>query len=133
MTKGVCSPSAKEKPYTCYSDETIHKLKNLWNARHPDAKITINNEKEIWKKLKEHMSNVCESETCWLRQKFVDYKLENELLKYTFAPFSPKSWIKNPNEWLNSLDLESVKTIQHKHKNFIFIGPSPIDFDTNVI
>ena len=47
MTKGVCSPIANEKTYTCYSNDALHKLKELWNARHPDAKIMTNVEKEI--------------------------------------------------------------------------------------
>lgn len=134
MTKGVCSPIANEKTYTCYSNDALHKLKELWNARHPDAKIITNVEKEIWNALKQHLSKVCESETCWLRQKFVDFKLKNELLNYTFAPFSPQTWTTNPTEWLTSVDLESVlKQYEKKHKNFIFIGPSPIDFDKQML
>ena len=58
MTKGVCSPIANEKSYTCYSNNALHKLKELWNARHPDAKIMTNVEKEIWSALKQHMSKV---------------------------------------------------------------------------
>ena len=50
-------------------DTKLHKLKEFWNARHPDVKIITNVEKDIWKALKEHMANICESETCWLRQK----------------------------------------------------------------
>ena len=134
MTKGVCSPIAKDKSYSCYSDDALHKLKELWNARHPDVKIETNKEKDIWHALKQHLSNVCESETCWLRQKFVDFKFKNELLNYTFAPYSPTSWKTNKNEWLTSVDLESVlKQYEHKHKNFIFIGPSPIDFDKQML
>lgn len=134
MTKGVCSPSVKGKSYSCYSDNALHKLKELWNARHPDSKIVTNNEKEIWKALKDHLGNVCETETCWLKQKFVDLKFKNELLNYTFAPFSPVSWNKDPNEWLTSVDIESVlKQYEDKYKNFIFIGPSPIDFDKQML
>ena len=37
---------------------------------------------------------------------------------------------KNPNEWLNSLDIEYVmKQYENDYKNFEFLGPSPIDFD----
>ncbi len=80
--------------------------------------------------LKENMSNVCNIESCWLRQKFIDEKLDKELLQYTFAPKSPASWKKNPDEWLSSLDIDKVmKQYEHVYSCFEFIGPSPIDFD----
>ena len=36
-----CSPENKNKhsnlnAYTCYSDEDLHKLRDIWNARHPN-------------------------------------------------------------------------------------------------
>ena len=43
-----CSPSSvldkKKSPttkndFTCYNDETLLKIRELWNSRHPDAKI----------------------------------------------------------------------------------------------
>ena len=38
---------------------------------------------------------------------------------------------KNPNEWLNSLDISRVmKQYENDYKCFDFLGPSPIDFDT---
>ena len=49
----------------------------------------------------------------------------------TFAPESPKKWEKNPNEWLTSVDIINVmKQFEKAYKQFEFIGPSPIDFDT---
>ena len=44
-TKKVnCSPKpeAEINDFSCYTDKSLHKLKELWNARHPDAKITTN-------------------------------------------------------------------------------------------
>ena len=42
----------------------------------------------------------------------------------------PKKWKENKNEWLNTLDIEVVmKQYEKKYKDFMFIGPVPIDFD----
>ena len=40
-----CSPENKniKKQFTCFSDDDLHKLRNMWNARHPDLKINSNN------------------------------------------------------------------------------------------
>jgi hypothetical protein len=128
-----CSPTTNGKvnDYTCYSDSSLMKLRNYWNKRHPDHLITSNNSKEIWTSLKDNMSDVCDKESCWLRQKFIHNNLDKELTQYTFAPKSPTTWIKNKNEWLSSVEIEKVmKQYETAFPNFAFIGPSPIDFDT---
>lgn len=126
-----CSPQTADKKYTCLEDETLYKLKDLWNARHEDSKIESNDAKEIWTQLNNKLRGVCNKESCWLKQKFVNGKLDKELHS-SFAPVSPKEWSKNPNEWLSSTDiLEVMKQYEIKYKCFDFIGPSPIDFDTH--
>jgi len=130
-----CSPENKHinNSYTCYSDEDLKKLKEMWNARHPDKPITTNNSKEIWKNLKNYYAKVCNKETCWVRQMTKNTKMEKELLD-AFAPESPKSWEKNPNEWLSSIDiLEVMNQYEKKYKCFDFLGPSPIDYDTHML
>lgn len=128
-----CSPKTKgnKKKYTCFGGETLFKLKELWNARHPDDKIESNDDKSIWNQLNQKLSGVCNKESCWLKQKFVDGKLNKEL-ETSFAPVSPKEWEKNPNEWLSSTDiLDVMKQYEKTYPCFDFIGPSPIDFDTH--
>jgi hypothetical protein len=126
-----CSPQTANKKYTCLEDETLYKLKDLWNARHEDSKIESNDAKEIWTQLNGKLKGICNKESCWLKQKFVEGKLDKELHS-SFAPVSPKEWSKNPNEWLSSTDiLEVMKQYEIKYKCFDFIGPSPIDFDTH--
>ena len=134
IEKAKCSPTAEEKDYTCYSDEALNKMKNLWNARHPDVKIKFTEPKDIWNSLRNNMSNVCNIETCWLRQNFMKDDTTKFLMAYTFAPEAPKSWKKNPYEWLTSLDIERVmKQYEKKYRCFEFIGPSPIDFDEHLL
>ena len=132
--KANCAPTAEKKDYTCYSDSALIKIKNLWNARHPDHKIDDISPYDIWRQLKTNMQDVCDIETCWLKQNFVTHNVDKELESYTFTPKSPDSWVKNPTEWLSSVDIENVmKQYEKKYKCFDFMGPSPIDFDTRVM
>ena len=94
-------------------------MRELWNSKHPDKKIMTREPKQVWEKLNENLSHVCETETCWLEQKFVDHGLRDKLYKTTFAPKQPEKWKVNPNTWLNSLDISKVmKQYEHDHSNF---------------
>ena len=127
-----CSPrlDADDNDFTCYNKRSLDKMKNLWNARHPDSKIKTNNTKEIWKQLKIRLSNVCDNERCWMQQNFAKNGIDNTIKNFTFAPFSPEQWKKNPNEWLSSVDILNVmKQYEKTYPCFEFMGPSPIDFD----
>jgi hypothetical protein len=126
-----CAPDRNENNFTCYNDESLHKIKNAWNKRHPDSHITTNDPKEIWHTIKNNLNDVCNSERCWLNQQFVKSHLDDNLLSYTFAPDSPASWKGNPNEWLTSTDINKVmKQYEKAYPCFAFLGPSPIDFDS---
>jgi hypothetical protein len=125
-----CSPKTKKK-YTCYSDTDLYKLRDMWNARHPDRPINTQNQKKIWENLKNYYATICNKESCWVRQMTKDTKLEKELLD-AFAPEAPKEWEKNPNEWLSSIDILQVMSQYEKNYNcFDFLGPSPIDYDSH--
>ena len=129
-----CAPGKGINKYSCYNSDALFKLRENWNSRHPDAEINETDPKRIWESLKEYMEDVCDNEYCWLRQKFMENDVTSDLLSYTFAPKSPRSWLKNKNEWLSSVDIEKVmKQYEKAYKNFNFIGPSPIDFDTHIL
>ena len=128
-----CSPAVLGNPeqFSCYSVGVIKHMKNLWNIKHPDDVITAVDPYNIWDNLRKRFANVCDTERCWMRQKFVEGKIDSDIMKYTFAPDAPKSWSSSPNTWLSSTEITSV--MKHFEKNFsqfVFIGPSPIDFDT---
>jgi hypothetical protein len=132
LKKINCSPKPKGEmnDFTCYSDESLYKLRDLWNARHPDAKITSNDSKEIHSLLTKKLEKVCNIESCWLKQK-ADFGPVSSDFSDSFAPESPPEWKRNPNEWLSSEDIMKVmKQYEKAYKCFDFIGPSPIDFDT---
>jgi len=132
LKKINCSPKPKDKlnEFSCYTNEALINLRDHWNARHPDVKITSNSPKEIHRELSEQLKDICNNEACWLKQKLAFGQLESEFAD-SFAPESPPEWKKNPNEWLSSTDIIKVmKQYEKAYKCFDFIGPSPIDFDT---
>ena len=121
-----CGPT-QEKDFTCYTTNAIIKLRDSWNTRHPDAMIISDDVKVIWESLKTALGSVCNKESCWLRQ--LGASATKDLFNY-FAPESPKTWNKNPHEWLSSVDITKVmKQYEDAFPFFEFIGPSPIDFD----
>ena len=120
-----CGP-VQENYFTCYSNEALHKLRDGWNARHPDARIETNDPKDIWTAMKERMKGMCRNEACWLKQITGVAIATNDA---TFAPEAPKSWIRDPDEWLSSEEIENVmKQYENKFPAFEFLGPSPSDY-----
>ena len=132
LYKVNCSPKKKNEInlFSCYTDDSLYKLRDLWNIRHPDVKIETNDTKEIHKILSSYLADVCNKESCWLKQNSEFGKINGSLTD-SFAPESPKEWKKNPNTWLSSIDIIKVmKQYEKAYKCFEFIGPSPIDYDT---
>ena len=132
--KEKCSPkSGLEKlKFSCYTSRGLHKIKNIWNTKHPDKKILSNEPRNIWRSLQYALSKTCNKESCWLKHKCIQEKIPLEIKEYSFAPEAPKEWKENPTEWLTSIDiLEVMKQYEKSYKTFEFIGPSPIDYDTH--
>ena len=114
---------------TCYTDQHLFTFKKMWNSKHPDDQILRENVDEIWSQLKDKFSKICHKESCWYKQ-FSDSNFNENEMHDLFAPSSPSSWEKNPNEWLSSTDIINVmKQYKKIYKCFEFIGPSPIDYD----
>ena len=127
-----CSPKPKDElnEFTCYTNKSLVRLRDRWNARHPDVKIETNSPKEIHSLLSGYLKNICNNEACWLKQKGAFGHLESELTD-SFAPESPPEWKKNPNEWLSSVDIMKVmRQYEKAFKHFDFMGPTPINFDS---
>ena len=49
--KDKCSPKKNKdsKKISCYTKGSLNRLKNIWNAKHPDIKINSKDYLEIWK------------------------------------------------------------------------------------
>ena len=120
-----CGP-VQQHYFTCYDNDTLHKLRDGWNARHPDARVETNDPTEIWTALKQRLQGVCRNEACWLKQIAGTTAIAGDT---TFAPEAPKSWIRDPDEWLSSDEIENVmKQYEDKFPGFEFLGPSPSDY-----
>ena len=128
-----CAPG-RDHNFTCYNSTALHELKEAWNEHYPNKLITTNSPYEIWKYFHDHFNSMCENEKCWIRQSFMNNKVSANLKKFTFAPDSPESWKKNPNEWLSSDEIIDVmKQYEDSHPDFVFLGPSPIDFEKKTL
>ena len=132
--KERCSPKKKSQmlDYTCYSKSSLHKIKKIWNMKHPDNAIKSNSPKKIWETLHYILGKTCKKESCWLRHKCLKSNIDLNILKEDFSPKAPEEWKKNPQEWLTSIEIiEFMKQHEKANDNFEFLGPSPIDFDTH--
>ena len=132
--KERCSPKKKSQvlDYTCYSKESLFKIRKLWNTKHPDSAIKSNSPKKIWESLHYILGKTCKKESCWLRHKCLKANVDLSILKEDFSPKAPEEWKKNPQEWLTSIEiLEFMKQYEKTYENFEFLGPSPIDYDTH--
>ena len=77
-----CAPKedGETLEYSCYTSKALHKLKEVWNARHPDVKINTNNTRIIWEKLRELMSSSCNKESCWLKHKCIKEGVDKSII-----------------------------------------------------
>lgn len=134
--KERCGPNPhRRKGSSCYSDSTLLKMRDLWNVRQPFGKIDSDDPKQIWKELKENLSNSCNRESCWFKSELLGgthhlSDKELRLLENSFAPRAPMKWKKYPKSWLSSTDILSVmKQYEYFYPDFDFIGPAPLNFD----
>lgn len=131
LKKKRCSPYAEEikiSDKSCLSRDIILKLKNSFNKHH-QKKIKSKTTSKIWEDLKKNKPQ-CESEMCWVNE-IENNTVKENILEVFYAPNQPKEWKKNPDEWLSNYDiLEVVNQYEYNYKNFKFIGPTPINFNS---
>lgn len=136
FTPEKCSPASPtasdDLKFTCYDEDTLRKMRDLWNARHSDSKITSDSPREIWTELKKNMSNTCDRESCWVKSKLLGPEISKKIVDEVFAPQAPEEWNKNIDEWLSSVDIVRLMSqFERQYPDFDFMGPSPIDYDTH--
>jgi hypothetical protein len=135
-----CSPALYRRAgESCLPPAALERLRRVWNKEHPGHKITASGTRKngksvnLWHKLKEAMRKHyhCETEFCAVKKmKGLTEKEKAPLLAY-FRPEKPAEWDKKPTLWLDSFNIEDVMTqYEQAEPSFKFIGPVPIDFDT---
>lgn len=132
-----CSPFSKKKRmmnHSCFTPESLILLKNAYNKHHaqdPSKQIVSKDSREIWEQLNVRLPH-CEKETCWLNQ-LNDSNIQKQMEQLLFAPLQPAEWRENPTTWLSNYDILNVlDQYEVAYPSFLFIGPTPIDFDKMV-
>jgi len=129
MNENICSPSRQYKNrFTCFSNESLMKIARAYNNKvSNDDKINLNDDQyKLYNNISKKLSRVCTNEICWANQKFVQNLNDDEIDFHTFKPKKPKG----KYQWLSTIDIRDVmKQYEKKFKDFVFIGPVPIDFD----
>lgn len=118
---------------SCLTPDVLLLIKNEYNKYHPNNRINTDNPEDILELLKSRLSEKgCEKDKCILKEiknDNVREKIETKI----FAPEQPIEWKTNPDEWLSNYDIFNViHQYEEKYKNFKFIGPTTIDFDTRL-
>jgi hypothetical protein len=129
-----CSPSVEGKTVSqtsCLTPDILLKIKNKYNEDHKDNEILSKDPREIWTELNNRLTH-CKKEDCWLKE-LDDKSLITEIKTHIFAPEMPKEWLSNPDEWLSNFDIFNViSQYETKYKDFKFMGPTTMDFDTRL-
>jgi hypothetical protein len=106
-------------------------IKDEFNKLNPNQQIMAKSLKGIWLELQKKMNCDCATsfDDCWYN-KIKNTELRDKISKYIFAPTHPKTWNKNPSEWLSNFDiLKVLKQYETTYKHFKFFEPTTIDFD----
>lgn len=140
--KILCSPAKKNNvASSCYSASELGVIKNAYNKHHNGSsgsknrrsgsglQIHSRDPEQILKELREKNAH-CTTELCWLNA--VDNKdLREKIQKEAFRPIQPAEWRSKPNAWLSNFDIDAViQQYEAAYPEFVFLGPTPIDFDT---
>lgn len=133
IKKMNCGPIKRNKTLkqSCFDDDTLLYLKKIINKYNDQITIQNNQPKKIWYELKSKIPN-CNNEQCWLKH-IRNKDLVKDINKTFFAPKQPKEWKQNKYTWLWDKDIFDVlNQYDNEHKDFNFIGPTPIDFDSSI-
>ena len=139
MSGSYCSPSHTNK-ITCFSNDQLIKIARTINKRSKQIieippKITETSRKKLWQDIKTNVytDSTCREDYCLLNTPDILKSIPLTELENIFRPAKPLSWVANKTQWLSTIDIRRVmKQYERKYKDFKFIGPTPIDFDSKI-
>ena len=140
MNSSYCSPNNADNSVSCFNYKSLVQIANKFNEYYQDDNVKIPNtvteqsKQTLWQNIldKVNSKTQCNYEYCWLKQDFLQNKLDNGILQ-TFRPEMPSDWTNNKTKWLSTLDIQAVlKQYEEQYKDFKFIGAVPIDFDFEI-
>ena len=133
-----CAPTKTFENGSCIPLNLLVEMAHAYNEKNSDKlKLcrtieTLNPQKYkkyLVDEFSKRLSNVCDSQKCWVKQDFVNRlegKLREELSKNTYRPVGPGGKF----TWLNTFNINDVMSqYEHKYTDFKFLGALPIDFD----
>lgn len=121
-----CAPGKEYKEGSCFTYESLKKIANNYN-KYSNTKISNSlNKKELVNALENKLKDKCDEQTCWLRLDIVKQLEDNDIEENTFRPKGPTK----KYEWLSTTHInEVINQYMNVHKDFLFLGAVPYDFD----
>lgn len=135
-TPDTCSVAKKwnrDNFATCYDRDALLYIIQGYNTAHPENPIEYpdsSSVQDLWDIIESKMYDQykCETEWCWIEQRFIQslhYDVQKKLKYDVFLPLSPNG----KYAWLSSLDILNImKQFEKKFDDFKFYGPYPRDF-----
>ena len=124
-----CSPKFSDNKGSCYSLKDLQEIAKNYNRENSSNKIKLNQTKEKLYNaiLKANYDKCGDNEFCWLKQNYMEINKDINKFLVKFRPVQPNTWENEPKKWLNTYNLLDVMSqYEEKHKNFKFLGASPI-------
>jgi hypothetical protein len=121
-----CAPSKKFYNGSCFTHDALVKIAENYNKKSKN-KINLNqNKAKLVKELENRLQDKCDDHACWIRLDFVKEIDNEDILNNTFRPNGPTK----KYEWLSTSHINNVvEQYQESHKNFMFLGAVPHDFE----
>ena len=121
-----CAPGKKYTNGSCFTHDSLKKIVESYNQRNTKKINTNLSKDQLVDELETKLSDKCSDQICWLRLDFVK-QLDNEDIETnTFRPKGPSK----KYEWLSTTHINDVvEQYQQTHKEFLFLGAVPYDFD----
>lgn len=137
VIKSVCAPHKQNDTISCFDKKTLINMIEKFNKNRKDKilpnystkQLEKKSRRELWNSLYSRFREKCNDERCWRDTYFKNMnKLDSDL-----KPLYPESWNTNRLEWLSTSNIESVcEQFEKSHKDFMFIGAVPIDFNDTI-
>ena len=122
-----CAPTSKYEDGSCISTDVLIEMAKAYNTEN-ENKIEINTtqstlhpnsyKKYLLNEFSNRLKNVCNRQTCWVKQKFTKHMnnaMKEELQKKTFRPIGPFGKF----EWLNTININEVLgQYEYKYNDF---------------
>jgi hypothetical protein len=123
-TKGMyCSPGAQKgigkEGDSCYTRQQLVAIAEAYNAKYKPKISTSGTKEQIWHAIEAAMVDQCDNEWCWADKLGIPVD--------AFRHIRPVG----KTSWLSTTDIRNVlKQYEEIHPDFIFLGPTSIDFCT---